>query len=249
MNFQQAQHDFVRHIRDPQHQPAPGDIDDRRMAVYRELLFNNVNGFVSSAFPVLKSLYDDSAWQTVIRQFFKSYHCDSPYFLNIAEHFLQFLQQDYQLSATDPVFMLELAHYEWAELYLATKQQQQLSESLAPDQVISARLMLSDLALLVAYQYPVHQISTAFQPTQPDTSQFYLLYRNEQDEVKFIYINQITAALLQCLLQAAGSTLVQLIEALAPSLPQFSKQQLTEGALIIMQDFAAKGIVQAFQTA
>ena len=86
MFFQQVQHAFIAHIKDPDSQPAPMDIEARRMAIYRDLFFNNVLGFVSSAFPVLKSLYTEPAWQGLVRQFFIKYQCSSPYFLHIAEH-------------------------------------------------------------------------------------------------------------------------------------------------------------------
>jgi len=33
--FMRTQYAFAAHIRDPQHQPAPADIEDRRIAIYR----------------------------------------------------------------------------------------------------------------------------------------------------------------------------------------------------------------------
>ena len=247
MQFQQVQQAFIAHIKDPQHQPAPQGIEARRMAIYRELFFNNIQGFVSTAFPVLKSLYSDSGWQQLIRQFFINYQCSSPYFLHIAEHFLHYLQQDYQPQADDPVFLLELAHYEWAELYLATKQVTQTETVLSREQVSQHPLQLSQLCMLLAYPYQVHMISRDYQPATPGDVQCYLLYRNTADEVKFVLINQLTAALLHCLQQAPGSTLSQLVAQLQPALPQFNATVLEQGAQAILQDFAAKGVLVSFQ--
>lgn len=247
MQFQQIQHAFIAHIKDPAQQPIPPGIEARRMAIYRELFFNNVQGFVSSAFPVLKSLYTEAAWQSVIRQFFIQYQCTSPYFLHIAEHFLHYLQQEYQPQPDDPVFMLELAHYEWAELYLATKPLVHDETPLNAEQLVSSPLQLSELCMLLAYPYPVHQISTEYQPQQSGEVQCYLLYRNAADEVKFVLINQLTAALLQVLQQAPGSTLTQLVQHLLPLLPQFNASQLLQGAQAVLQDFAAKGVLVSFQ--
>ncbi|MDP2715276.1 DUF2063 domain-containing protein [Rheinheimera sp.] len=246
MQFQQLQQAFIAHIKDPQ-QPAPAGIEDRRMAIYRELFFNNVQGFVSTAFPVLRSLYNDADWQQLVRRFFIGYQCSSPYFLHIAEHFLHYLQQDYQMAEQDPVFMLELAHYEWAELYLATKQLPCVETAVSADQVATSALQLSGLSMLLAYPYQVHQISVAYQPAQPGEVQCYLLYRNVADEVKFVLINQLTAALLQTLQQAPGSTQQQLVQQLLPLLPQFNASQLQQGAVSLLQDFAAKGVLVSFQ--
>ncbi len=247
MQFQQIQQAFVDHIKDPVHQPAPEGIEDRRMAIYRELFFNNVQGFVSTAFPVLKSLYTDNRWQNLIRQFFIGYQCSSPYFLHIAEHFLQYLQQDYPIQADDPAFLLELAHYEWAELYLATMQQTQAETALSAEQVLHQAMQLSQLSMLVAYPYQVHRISTEYQPAQSGDVQCYLLYRNDADEVKFILINPLTAALVHSLQQHPGSTLTQLVQQLSVVLPQYTASQLQQGAAVILQDFAAKGAVVSFQ--
>lgn len=245
MQFQQVQQAFVAAIRNPE-LSVPADIDERRMAVYRELLFNNLHSFVASAFPVLKSLYQPAAWQALVRQFFVQYSCSSPYFLHIAEHFLHYLQQDYSRSGDDPVFMLELAHYEWAELYLATKISSS-QQSVPADQVASVALQLSDLALVLAYPYEVHRISIDFQPLSAGDVQCYLLYRDREDDVKFVLINQLTAALLQQLHQVPGATLEQLVQQLQPMLPQFSRQQLWQGAVGVMQSFAAKGVLMSFQ--
>ena len=59
-HFIEVQQQFMAHIRDPAHNAKPADVEERRMAIYRDLFFNNVDGFVSSAFPVLKSLYKDA---------------------------------------------------------------------------------------------------------------------------------------------------------------------------------------------
>uniref|UniRef100_A0A486XQJ1 Uncharacterized protein n=1 Tax=Rheinheimera sp. BAL341 TaxID=1708203 RepID=A0A486XQJ1_9GAMM len=249
MFFQQVQHAFIAHIKDPDSQPAPMDIEARRMAIYRDLFFNNVLGFVSSAFPVLKSLYTEPAWQGLVRQFFIQYQCSSPYFLHIAEHFLHYLQQDYQLQPNDPPFMLELAHYEWAELYLATKQVNNDEMLLNATQVSTGRLQLSELSMLLAYPYQVHQISSTFQPPVAGEVQCYLLYRNQADEVKFVLINSVTAALLHVLQQAPGSTLTGLVEQLLPMLPQFDRATLQQGATAILHDFAVKGVLVSFQAA
>ncbi len=247
MQFHLIQRQFIAHIKDPQHQPGPAGVPDSRMAVYRELFFNNIQGFVASAFPVLKSLYTPSAWQALVRQFFIRYQCSSPYFLHIAEHFLQFVQQDYQLTAQDPVFLPELAHYEWAELYLATKKLTCAETALASGNIAKSRLALSELAMVLAYPYAVHQISVDYQPAEKGAVQCYLLYRNAEDEVKFVLISPLTAALLQQLHQCPGMTQNELVQALELLAPQFTQRQLVSGAGDILQQFALKGVLVSFQ--
>ena len=54
--FQQVQQAFTRHMRDPANAPAPAGVEDRRMAIYRDLLFNNVQTFLAGCFPVLRKI-------------------------------------------------------------------------------------------------------------------------------------------------------------------------------------------------
>ncbi len=55
-DFIQQQYDFAAHIRNPEQNPAPAGIEDRRMGIYRELFYNNVEGFLSNGFPVLAGI-------------------------------------------------------------------------------------------------------------------------------------------------------------------------------------------------
>ena len=118
-NFRDTQYAFAAHIRDPSANPAPDAIEDRRMAIYRELFFNNVHGFISNGFPVLRSLYDEAEWTALVRDFFSRHRCETPYFLEISREFLDYLQSEYRPGESDPPFLFELAHYEWVELALS----------------------------------------------------------------------------------------------------------------------------------
>jgi hypothetical protein len=65
--FQAFQRAFARHLRDPHHTPRPAGVPARRMAVYSELLFNNVCGFLDRCFPVLRSVVGEARWRRLNR--------------------------------------------------------------------------------------------------------------------------------------------------------------------------------------
>ena len=91
--FIEHQYRFAAHIRDPANNPAPEDVEDRRMAVYRDLFYNNVEGFLSGTFPVLRKLMDDTDWHAMARDFFATHRCHSPLFLEIPREFLNYLKK------------------------------------------------------------------------------------------------------------------------------------------------------------
>lgn len=196
--FQKKQFEFSAYIRDPQQFPLPPDVEPRRMAVYRELFFNNVEGFLSSTFPVLKSLLPQQTWLDLIQDYFSHNRSQSPYFTSIPEQFIQYLSTERVKNAIDLPFIQELAHYEWVEMALMLAEGDVAHSAVLDNEtLLSATVRLSDLAWPLVYQYPVHQISPDYQPeASPDNPTYLVVYRDLQDEVKFMEINSVTHALL-----------------------------------------------------
>lgn len=116
--FQQAQYAFAANIRDPQRHAAPAGIEARRMQIYRDLFYNNVEGFLANAFPVIRRLSSDAVWHARVRDFFARHRSTAPEFHRMSEEFLKFLQDERGQHPDDPPFLIELAHYEWVELAL-----------------------------------------------------------------------------------------------------------------------------------
>lgn len=196
--FQRRQYEFAAHIRDPERNAAPDGIEERRMAIYRELFFNNLRNLLGSTFPVLKKLSGAKRWDRLIREFMAQHQAKTPYFLEIPKEFLAFLQTEHAPGSDDFPFLLELAHYEWVELTLSVSTAvDDLARIDADGDLLDGVPVLSVLAWPLAYQYPVHRISEKFQPQKPgEQPTFLVVYRNPDHEVRFMEINSVTAALL-----------------------------------------------------
>jgi hypothetical protein len=213
--FQQVQYEFAAHIRDPQRSPAPAGIEDRRLQIYRELFYNNIEDFLQTAFPVLRQITPDETWHAMARDFYARHQCHQPQFFRIAEEFLGYLDAERGAVQGDPPFLRELAHYEWVELALSVSEHELTPELADPNGDLLAGVpVLSPLAWTLAYDFPVHRISPDFMPASPGASPTLLVvYRNRADDVKFMEINPITARLLQLIEEApdAGAKLLQAI--------------------------------------
>ena len=196
--FQRKQYEFAAHIRDPKNAPAPAGIEDRRMAVYRELFFNNIRKLLSNMFPVLKKLHEPERWNHLVRQFMRQHRADTPYFLQLPQEFLAFLQDEYELGDDDFPFLPELAHYEYIELALSISEAENDLTGIDPEGDLLAQAPVkSALSWLYAYNFPVHRISAEFLPDGPADHPVYLaVYRRSDDSVGFLELNPITAGLL-----------------------------------------------------
>jgi hypothetical protein len=241
-SFRETQHAFIQHIKNPQANPLVGGIEDRRLKIYRELFFNNILGFLSSGFPVLESLYSEKQWQDLARNFFVEHKCRSPYFIDISKEFVEYLSKEYELGESDPVFMRELAHYEWLELDVSFRQSSQIVKAWDGYSPITD-VKMSDLASLVSYQYPVHQISADYYPTQASEVVFIVVYRDATDEVNFTLVNVVSAHLLNIILQQGVSTVDSLSKTMIEAMPQLGVQQLTESLQQVLQQLLKQEIL------
>lgn len=241
-SLRETQYAFIQHIKNPQANPFDNGIEDRRLKIYRELFFNNILGFISSGFPVLESLYCEQQWKHLARTFFIEHQCRSPYFIDISKEFVEYLSNEYELSEFDPVFMRELAHYEWLELDVSVRKSSQIVKTwdgLSP----IIQVQMSDLASLVSYQYPVHRISADFCPTQVSEIVYLVVYRNASDEVNFTLINAVTAHLLNTIMQQGVITIDSLTKRMIKAMPQLEVQHIAGSLLQVIQQLLQQEIL------
>ncbi|MFC6980651.1 DNA-binding domain-containing protein [Microbulbifer taiwanensis] len=242
MRFQRLQQAFAAHLRAPDQCEPPPHIEDRRMGIYRDLIYNNIESFIAGGFPVLRSLYSDERWHRLVRDFVGRHVSRSPYFLQISEEFLAYLQNERGLVAGDPPFLLELAHYEWVELALDVHEAEFPAGLETEGDPLAQIPVVSPLVWSLSYRYPVHRIGPAFQPQEPpQTPTFLLVYRDRDYEVGFMEINAVTARLLQL---AEGELCGRrLLENLAAEMPQADSKALVEFGRGLLQKLLRAGVI------
>jgi hypothetical protein len=203
--FRVTQQAFAAYLRNPALNPPPAGIEDRRLAIYRDLFFNNVDNFLRGFFPVLHSLYSEADWLDMSRGFFSQHRAETPYFLQISEEFLAWLEQGFVPRPCDPPWLRELAHYEWLELALDVAEEEFPHAGFDADgDLLSGVPVHSPLAVLARYDWPVHQVSAAHRDIVPAEA-FLMVYRDRSERVRFLELNRVSARLFALLL-APGST-------------------------------------------
>ena len=244
-DFQRKQYAFARHIRDPENNPAPTDIEDRRMAVYRELFYNNLLKLMSSTFPVLKKLHSQDKWRSMIREFMVSHKAQTPYFLEIPKEFLEFLENEYEHGDDDFPFLNELAHYEWAELALTVSEESNADLDIdANGDLLEGIPVKSRLAWPLVYRFPVHRISETFKPKEAGEQPIFLvIYREPDDDLGFMELNPVTARLLELIADNSTKTGRQLLEDLAAEISYPDPDMLVQHGKAAMEDMREANIL------
>lgn len=243
-NFKSVQQEFVNAIKNPDSFETNDADIKRRMDIYQSLFFNNISGFISTGFPVLKSLVSKENWNALVRAFFIHHESRSPYFSDISKEFVEYLSTSPELPFQLPAFAAELAHYEWLELDISIrKTSHDVLYFNAGEQV--TMVSVSPLATLASYTYPVHLIGVDHIPEAPaPEQQFYVVYRNEEQRVEFVHLNPLTAVLLHTIEQhEQGIDIDALGEQLCKQLDHLPEHTVLQGMQQIVSDMLQKGIL------
>ena len=206
------------------------------MAVYTELFFNNVESLLAANFPVIRSLHAEPAWRDLVRAFYRDHRCHTPLFTDLARELIRYLEARAEAGAGDPPFLVELAHYEWAELALSLDETD-LAAIPRDDlgDVAEGIPVVSPLARVLAYRFPVHRISPDFRPAEaPAQPTLILLTRDAADPLHFLEIDALTALLLERLQANTTRTGRACLDALLTELGR-EEPALRESGLAILR--------------
>ncbi|WP_047551213.1 HvfC family RiPP maturation protein [Methylotenera sp. G11] len=239
--FQRYQLAFTARLRDPQNQPPLAGVPDERMAVYEEIVFNNLFESVSACFPVARKVLGKRRWLKLNQAFMRDYSANDPLFRSIPAQFIEFLQLPAPGLQQLPPYFISLCHYEWVELSVASAAAAVIQEAQPAVDLGHGRPVFSPSMQLLNYEYAVHRISPRHKPRQPESTQL-LVFRNADDHVKFIELNAVTYRLIS-LLQDQPLSGRQALTLLANELQHPQPESIIEFGLSILEDLRSQGVI------
>lgn len=203
--FSRLQRQFAGHLRDPGQVPAPTGVGERRMAVYRELAFNNVANLLAASFPVLRSLQPAGGWQQLVRAWYRGHRARTPLFPALGGEFVHWLEQSRAL----PDWQVELADYEWTAIRAGNDPADidQIPHDPVGD-LMAGRPLLSPLVWPLRYRHAVHRAGSAAGDRDLAASlagpTCLIIVRDRRDQVGFLATNALTLQLVERLRQDGG---------------------------------------------
>lgn len=238
--FQRYQIAFTAHIRDPKTHPRPAGVDARRMKVYNELLYNNVEGFLLSCFPVLRQVLGTRKWARLVRAFFTTHHSRTPYFRQIPDEFIQFLQDEWTPPEGYPPFTLALAHYEWIELVLSVSNRGVDRDVDSTGSLVEGVPVLNPVLASLRYDWPVHRIAPRRKVHPAET--YLLVFRDAADVMQFSEINAFTGRLL-ALLETGTLTGQAALRQIAEESRHPDPVLIQQAGAALLEDLRARGAI------
>lgn len=243
-DFRAFQAEFAARIRDPRGQPRPQGVPARRMRVYEDVLFNNLEGFLLACFPITRKLLGIRAWRKTARQFFAEHRCHSPLFRDIPGEFLAWMEGSADQLFPKRPYLYEFMHYEWVELNVSICPDEIATSAIDPEgDLLVGRPILNPAAQLACYHYPVHRIGPRFKPTGQDGQTYcYLIYRDGEDSVQFIVLNPVSARLLEIVQAGCESGRAALLQ-IAQELNNDHPENIVEMGKTLLESLRHAGAV------
>ncbi|WNV02996.1 putative DNA-binding domain-containing protein [Candidatus Methylospira mobilis] len=170
------------------------------MDIYAGLLRNKIEDSLLSCFPISHGLLGERRWENLVEDFIARHRCLSPFYSQIPDEFINFLQHE-RSDPSDPPFLNELAHFEWMELVLAIAQAEEKPMENNGD-LLKNRIIFMPVRTLLRYAYPVHRIGPEqhdwqkWQPWRQESFQermqeetYVFGFRDRDDQAQFLEIN------------------------------------------------------------
>ena len=245
--FQQHQYAFTASIRNPEQHTTPPGIEERRMNIYRELVYNNIEDLLANFFPVLKQVTPEARWHSMVRDFVAHHKSRTPIFMKVGEEFVIYLQTEFSPQPDDPEYLIELAHYEWVEIALDVASEAPEWEIIDRHGDLASGIpYLSPLTWPLYYHYPVHRIGPDYLPAERSAIHL-LVYRDNADEVQFMQMNPVTAHLLNAIkLNTESETKrngMQLLQQIAADLQHPNPDVVVTGGLQTLDEWFKRDVL------
>ena len=242
-----AQQDaLAAHLRDPAGAPAPVGLDERRLAVYRALLFNNIAGLLAANVPVLKSLLAPAEWRALVRAFYAGHRARTPLFPRLGAEFAGWLEARAAAGEPgQPGWMHELAHYETVEAELRLADPDPTDALADPDgDLLAGAPMPASLARVLAYAWPVHRLAAGRVPDAPPAAPTVLLaHRDAAGKVRFAESTVLVFRLFQRLEAAPALDGLAQLRALAEEAGAPDREAFVADGLALLLRLRALGVL------
>lgn len=237
-SLRHLQHCWADHLRDPS-RAAPAGIDARRLAVYRRLCIDNLDGLLAASLPRLQHRLGAQQWRATVEHYYARHACQTPLFPQVAAEFAHWLgtQQGHPL----PPWAGELAHWESTQQALRIEADETATALLQPP-TAGSRLLLSTQVRVLGYRWPVHH--DEHWPAQPPATPTLLLMRRRPDfELQLEALPMLSYELLQAF-ATDGCSVAEALDALA-AVHGLARDELQAACMPVLAALCASAVLLA----
>ncbi len=244
-SFQHLQRQLTAHLRDPQTNPQPEGPEDRRIAIYRRLVFGNVSRLLEANFPLTRRQLGKKSFSALIRDFIREHRASTPYFPRLAGELQDWYQKTQSGREGDPPWLGELILYESEKRRLRNAPDPASSPAIDPaGDVVSGNPAPSTLLRLLTLRYPVHKSKACkLQDAPPEVPAFLLLRRDRAGRVQTEELGVLSAGLLAMILDGSKQTGGEMLENMMQQAPPDARPALIRQGEAQLRRFHRTGVL------
>ncbi|WMJ68255.1 putative DNA-binding domain-containing protein [Stenotrophomonas sp. 24(2023)] len=232
-----VQRRWADHVRDPS-RPAPEGIDARRLAIYRRLCIDSLDGLLAGSLPRLQQRLDTATWRATVEHYYAHHACHTPLFPQVAQEFSEWLGS--QQECVLPAWAAELAHFECCQQALRIEPREPgppVQGALALDTVLA----LSPQVRVLGYRWPVHDDDAAWPDMAPAEPTLLLMRRLPDFDLQLDALATLAYPLL-LVFGDDGCTIADALQALADA-HGVAKGELLLACAPLLDTLCAQGVL------
>ena len=241
-DFVELERQFTRHLRDND-QPPPDGLEDQRVGIYRNLVYNSIQGLLANYFPVLRLLLGKEKWHRLMRDYVRKHASSSPLFPHLSTELVSYLETEREETPDDPPWLLDLARYESSTREISISPIEISMDGIEPQGDLWKGVpALNPLAHLLSYHYPVHRIRPTWQPDEPQTTHL-IVCRDKNDKIRYLIANDATAYIFSLLKEKSDSSGNDLCTALLKEMPSMSADVMRTNITSLLEQMRTIDII------
>ena len=242
--FVRLQRVFAAYLRDPERAAPPGAHEPRRLGVYRDAVYANIEGFMRDNYPRVRAVMDDRQWHAMVRDYLLRHRARASAFVDLPREFLVYVEQGNVSQASLP-FLWELAHFDWLETLVGADPRRLSRAGVDRDgDLLEGVPIANPIMAMHRYRFPVHAIGPDYLPLQaPPQATCIAAFRDGRNEYGFLDLNPATARLLELIVQGEGLTGREIFARIALELDQTNIAGLIEAGATILARMLARDVI------
>ncbi|MGB0514798.1 MAG: DNA-binding domain-containing protein, partial [Wenzhouxiangellaceae bacterium] len=190
-------------------------IEERRLAIYRRLFFNNLSSLFGKNFAIARRIVPDSRWDEIIRAFMVEHRPTTPLFPEIGREFIRFLSEHPEHYIDDWPWLAELCHWQFQATSVRNDEADPAAVPADPSaDPLRHPPVVNPTLRMAQYRWPVHRIRADRLP-EAEQSVVLAIWRCRDDRLGRMQINPVTALLLQMLQENPGLNGLDALKSLA----------------------------------
>ncbi|MCK5824665.1 MAG: putative DNA-binding domain-containing protein [Ichthyobacteriaceae bacterium] len=129
------------------------------LKAYRDLIFNNFEGSIETAFPIFNKILSNKEWELVVADFFENNKSQYNELWKLPKEFVEYFEDKKYAEAFNKPYLNNLLSFEWMEVEVFNMSDVDFPEYKKEGNINTDVLVVNPEYSMDVYDYPIHKIN------------------------------------------------------------------------------------------